>query len=95
MISFSLLKSWHLLDPYIVEEEGFNITNKISFLKNGAGYEIEYNLKPKGYGIFQNLGSQYERRILPDPVIKRNPVNQPAREVFPNLNNIGKQNLKV
>lgn len=82
-------------DPYIVDEANFNITNKINFVKDGAGYEIEYNVSPKGVGIFQNLGAKAEKKILPDPSIKKTPAPKPAREFFPRFENVGKQNLKV
>lgn len=32
-------------DPYITDEANFNITNKLNFVKNGQGYEIEYNIR--------------------------------------------------
>lgn len=81
-------------DPYVSDESSFNVTNKISFVKNGAGYEIEYSLSPRGVGIFQNLGPQAERQILPTASFKRTPALQ-IRSINPNFANIGKQNLKV
>ena len=83
-----------LLDPYISEEAAFNITNKINFVRNGEGYEIEYNINPRGIGIFQNLGKNAERQILPNTSFKKTPA-RPIREIFPNFASIGKQNLKV
>lgn len=82
------------LDPYIADESSFNITNKLSFVRNGAGYEIEYNINPRGIGIFQNLGKNAERQVLPNVTFKKTPARQ-IREIFPNFVNIGKQNLKV
>lgn len=82
-------------DPYITDEAHFNITNKISFVHDGAGYEIEYNISPKGMGIFQNLGAAAERPILPEPNIKIAPAVRPVRQLRPNFGNIPKQNLKV
>jgi hypothetical protein len=81
-------------DPFVVDEANFNLTNKISFVKNGAGYEIEYNISPRGLGIFQNLGPEAEIKILPAPLIKRTPAPN-TREIEPNFSNLGKQNLKV
>lgn len=83
-----------IIDPYIADESNFNITNKISFVKNGAGYEIEYSIHPRGIGIFQNLGHNAERKILPTASFKRTPA-RPVREIFPNFSNLPKQNLKV
>ncbi|CRL05910.1 CLUMA_CG018883, isoform A [Clunio marinus] len=82
-------------NPYITDERNFNVTNKINFVQNGLGYEIEYNINPKGLGIFHNLGATAERRILPAPAIKDVPAIRPPREIKINFNNIGKQNLKV
>lgn len=78
-----------------MDEANFNITNKITFVKNGAGYEIEYNINPKGFGYFQNLGAKAERKIFPEPSIKKTPALKPIREIFPSFEKIGKQNLKV
>lgn len=64
-------------------------------MKDGAGFEIEYNVSPKGLGIFQNLGAQAERKIFPEPLIKKTPAVRTNRELYPNFNNVGKQNLKV
>jgi hypothetical protein len=81
-------------DPYTTDEANFNITNKISFVKNGAGYEIEYNVNPRGVGIFHNLDAQSELKILPSPTIKKTQAPR-VRELKPRFDNIGKQNLKV
>jgi hypothetical protein len=70
------------------------VTNKVSFVKNGAGYEIEYSITPQGVGIFQNLGQNAERKILPKASFKRTPA-LPIREISPDFASIGKQNLKV
>lgn len=78
-----------------MDEANFNITNKISFVKNGATYEIEYNINPKGFGYLQNLGTQAERKIFPEPLIKKTPALRPVREIFPSFEKIGRQNLKV
>ena len=83
-----------ITDPYVTDETNFNITNKINFVKNGAGYEIEYNINPRGLGIFQNLGQEAEIKILPKPLIKKTPAPD-TREISPRFNNLGKQNLKV
>ena len=64
-------------------------------MKNGSGYEIEYNINPRGLGIFQNLGAEAERKILPEPLIKKTTAIKPVRELAPNFANIGRQNLKV
>lgn len=83
-------------DPYVSDESNFNVTNKLTFVQNGAGYEIEYSISPNGVGIFHNLGQNAERKILSDPIIKRTPApTRPVREIYPNFANIGKQNLKV
>jgi len=78
-----------------MDESNFNVTNKINFVKNGAGYEIEYNIRPKGFGYFQNLGPQFEKRIIPDAFFKRTAAPSRLRELSVNFTNIGKQNLKV
>lgn len=84
-----------LSDPIVVPEATFNITNKLSFVKNGAGYEIEYNISPHGVGIFENLSAETEKKILPNPLIKATPAAKSVRQIFPKFENIGKQNLKV
>jgi len=79
-----------------MDETNFNVTNKLNFVSNGNGYEIEYSITSKGIGIFQNLGKNAERRILPEAVLKKSPAPfRPVREIFPSFANIGKQNLKV
>lgn len=82
-------------DPYITDETNFNVTNKINYVKNQANYEIDYNISPKGAVVVHNLGVKAEREILPQPLIKRASTARPTREIFPNFNNLGKQNLKV
>lgn len=82
-------------DPYVTEENNFNVSNKINYVKNGANYEIDYNISPKGVVVLHNLGIQAERNILPLPLIKRAPTIRPTREIFPNFESLGKQNLKV
>lgn len=84
-----------LSDPYTTDEKSFNITNKINFVRNGGNYEIEYNVSPKGFGFRHNLGLSVEKTILPGPVIKNAPAARPVREIFPDFNTVGKQNLKV
>lgn len=81
--------------PFISDEDNFNITNKISFVKDGSDFEIEYNINPKGLGIFQNLGVGAEKQILPEPLIKKTHAVRPVRQIQPNFNKVGKQNLKV
>lgn len=82
-------------DPFISNEASFNLTNKISFTKNDANYEIEYNVSPRGAGILQNLGPNAELKVLPEPFIKKTPAPAAAREITPKFSNLGKQNLKV
>lgn len=91
---YVLRGKYEFTNPFISDETTFNITNKISFVKNGQGYEIEYNVHPRGIGIFQNLGQNAERKILPTATFKRTPA-RPAREIYPSFAGIGKQNLKV
>ena len=31
-----------------MDEANFNITNRLGFVRNGAGYEIEYSIHPRG-----------------------------------------------
>jgi hypothetical protein len=94
--TFNLLIVTHCLsDPYVSDEANFNLTNKINFVKNGAGYEIEYNISPRGLGIFQNLAPETKINILPEPFIKKTPAPSPVRELSAKFSNLGKQNLKV
>lgn len=83
-------------DPYITNEATFNVTNKLSFVKNGGNNEIFYNVSPRGFKVTHNLGPVSERKILPNVLIKKTPAPRgPIREVNPDFTTIGKQNLKV
>ncbi|XP_070502696.1 uncharacterized protein [Chironomus tepperi] len=87
---------YEFTNPYISDETSFNVTNKLNFVTNGNGYEIEYSISSNGVGIFHNLGQNAERKILPEAVFKKSPAPfRPVREIFPSFANIGKQNLKV
>lgn len=64
-------------------------------IKTGVSYDIEYNIKPQGFSVVSNLGDNFVKNILPEPVLRRGPHNQDTRELFPNLYSIERQNLKV
>lgn len=64
-------------------------------IKTGVSYDIEYNIKPQGFSVVSNLGDNFVKNILPEPVLRRGPHNQNTRELFPNLYSIERQNLKV
>ncbi|CAO1437450.1 unnamed protein product [Diamesa hyperborea] len=86
---------YEFTNPFLAAENEFNITNKLGFERNGVSYDIEYNIKPQGFSVVSNLGDNFVKNILTEPVFRRGPHNQNTRELFPNLYSIERQNLKV
>lgn len=83
-----------ITDPFIIEENSFNVTNKLNFNLEKEGYEIVYHVYPRGFGVFHNLKPEAIKNALNDPIIKKTP-SPTIRGRAPNFPKLGKQNLKV